>query len=556
MLVSVITTCKGRLTHLKQSLPRMVEQGADVEVIVVDYDCPDGAAQWVRTLYPQVRVVKVDNAPFFNAANARNRGAAAASGEWLFFVDADILLAPGMVEKIRSALRAGHYYHPVERHHSAYGTFICARQDFVLLEGYDEVLRSWGGEDRDFYYRLQHMLGRINPGFPGEWLTPIMHSDAERMRFSETKDIALNQRVNSFYLVVKYDLCRLAAQAQLPIEMRRACYDHIRNHVLTNAANGVGATRIEMDATLLMAMKMPYGWTATRKLQYEIGPIPGVSADGVARAREQDLAAVSDKAADAKAPQQPGAPRRMGHIAMFHIGRCGSTVLAEMLKQNPQIHWDSEIYEPQGELFHKYGLRADASGPIGFLRRRIASADRPHYGCEVKPYQARLVELPMGKLIESFGALGFTHFVLLERRNSLRKIVSSLIAIATQRWHVPAGTLVPLTRFRLDVNSVRTEYTDKPLLDFLRSYRDDMRDIEARLAGRPVLKLTYEDDIEADPEVAYRKVCDFLGFNPVPTAVRLGRTTPFALHDVLENYDEVAAALSGTEFEWMLEQPR
>lgn len=249
------------------------------------------------------------------------------------------------------------------------------------------------------------------------------------------------------------------------------------------------------------------------------------------------------------------AEQAAGHIAMFHIGRCGSTVLAEMLKQHPKVHWDSEIYEPHGELFYKYGVRANAGDPIGFLRQRMASASKPHYGCEVKPYQARLVELPMGKLIEAFDALGFRRFVLLGRRNSFRKIVSSLIAIATQRWHVPAGTAVPLTRLRLDVHSVRTEYTDKPLLEFLRGYRDDMRDIETRLAGRQVLKLTYENDIEADPTVAYRKVCDFLGFSPMPATIRLGRTTPFLLRDVLENYDEVAAALRGTEFEWMLEDP-
>jgi hypothetical protein len=70
---------------------------------------------------------------------------------------------------------------------------------------------------------------------------------------------------------------------------------------------------------------------------------------------------------------------------MFHIGRCGSTVPAEMLKQHPLVHWDSEIYEPHGELFYQYGIRADASDPIGFLRKRGAGAAKPHYGFEVKP---------------------------------------------------------------------------------------------------------------------------------------------------------------------------
>jgi len=32
-------------------------------------------------------------------------------------------------------------------------------------------------------------------------------------------------------------------------------------------------------------------------------------------------------------------------IAMFHTGRCGSTVLTNMIDQNPMVFWDGEVYE-------------------------------------------------------------------------------------------------------------------------------------------------------------------------------------------------------------------
>src|SRR5260370_11681104 len=38
--LSVVVPCKGRLQHLRRSLPTFVAQ-PDSEVIVVDYDCPD-----------------------------------------------------------------------------------------------------------------------------------------------------------------------------------------------------------------------------------------------------------------------------------------------------------------------------------------------------------------------------------------------------------------------------------------------------------------------------------------------------------------------------------
>lgn len=271
--LSIITTCKGRLEHLKQTLPKMVEQGADVEVIVVDYDCPDGTAAWVTEHYPLVRLVKIADAPIFNVSKARNLGAAKATGDWLLFIDADTLIPADFVTKVYPLLSAGNFYHPHIRHHNAYGTFICARADFLTLEGYDEVLRPWGGEDRDIYYRLRHFMNRTNPGFPGEWLTPILHSDADRLRFSDATDMAASGRANAFYLMVKYDLSRLEGKFQLPMEMRQYLYETIRKLVLTNAVNGIALTKIEIDASKLHAIEMTNGWKAARKLQYELFPM-------------------------------------------------------------------------------------------------------------------------------------------------------------------------------------------------------------------------------------------------------------------------------------------
>jgi hypothetical protein len=43
-----------------------------------------------------------------------------------------------------------------------------------------------------------------------------------------------------------------------------------------------------------------------------------------------------------------------------------------------------------------------------------------------------------------------------------------------------------------------------------------------------------------------------LGVPPVEAAVRYNRSTPFHLRDVILNFSQVEAALSGTEFAWML----
>lgn len=545
--LSIITTCKGRLEHLKQTLPVMVEQGNEVEVIVVDYDCPDGTAAWVAEHYPSVHVVKVEGAPTFSISKARNLGAAQATADWFFFIDADTLIPPDFAPRIFPLLSAGNFYHPHVCHSNAFGSFICARDDFFALDGYDEVLRPWGGEDRDIYYRLRNFLNRSNPGFPGEWLTPILHSNADRLRFTEATSVEASGRANALYLMVKFDLCRLAGKYQLSVEMRQSLYETIRKQVLTDDANGVLQTKFELDASKLPGFAMPSCWRATRKLQYEIFFESG--ADQALKSTQQSSGSV---AATQQVSENSGQHKPAGRIVMFHIGRCGSTVLGDLLNQHPVIEWDGEIYEPKGRFYHKHGFNGDATDPVGFLKKRLDGAKKSNYGFEIKPYQARLIGMPIEKLVRSLDALKFSHFVLLQRRNSLRKVVSSMVGRSSGRMHVPAGSAVSLSRIHLNVNDVGVDHEKKTLVEFLRGYETDMRDIECRLAGRNVLQLKYEDDLEADPQVGYFKVCDFLGIAPAPVETKLGRTTPFPLSDVLKNYDEVAATLRGTEFEWMI----
>ena len=75
--IAFVTTCKGRLHHIRQTLPRFLAEKPD-EVIVVDYGCPDMAGDWVEENHPAAKVVRVTDDPEFCAARARNMGGRAA----------------------------------------------------------------------------------------------------------------------------------------------------------------------------------------------------------------------------------------------------------------------------------------------------------------------------------------------------------------------------------------------------------------------------------------------------------------------------------------------
>jgi glycosyltransferase involved in cell wall biosynthesis len=204
--IAIVTTCKGRLHHLKQTLPLMAAQQPD-ELIVVDYGCPDGAGDWVEANVPGAKVVRASSPDErFNVSRARNLGAAAATSTWLYFVDADVMLSTGLVEMLRGGLRPGHYFRPVPQRGAVgaqiYGTFVCLAADFARIGGYDEVIEGWGREDKDLYLRLSFGGVRESRYDPGT-LAVIDHGDAERHVIEGMRHRWHNEAVNAAYSEAK-----------------------------------------------------------------------------------------------------------------------------------------------------------------------------------------------------------------------------------------------------------------------------------------------------------------------------------------------------------------
>ena len=164
---SIITTCKGRLEHLKASLPKAMAQGAN-EVIVVDYSCPQGTGDYVAKNFPAARLVSVPGQEHFSNWKARNAGAAVATSDVLVFCDADTLLADGAIDWLSDNLpeRAfGFFNSKTSRSFNQVGLRLASNQlkgfhvipagAFRRLGGYDEVLEGYAaGADTDLEERM------------------------------------------------------------------------------------------------------------------------------------------------------------------------------------------------------------------------------------------------------------------------------------------------------------------------------------------------------------------------------------------------------------------
>ncbi|MFN7999123.1 MAG: glycosyltransferase family A protein [Bryobacteraceae bacterium] len=103
-LVSVVIPAWNRAAFLGEAIASALgQEGGTVEVIVVDDGSSDETAEVAERFGEPVRVLRQAHA---GIGAARNRGVAAARGEWLAFLDADDVWPPGKLRLQRAALDA------------------------------------------------------------------------------------------------------------------------------------------------------------------------------------------------------------------------------------------------------------------------------------------------------------------------------------------------------------------------------------------------------------------------------------------------------------------
>ena len=263
----------------------------------------------------------------------------------------------------------------------------------------------------------------------------------------------------------------------------------------------------------------------------------------------------------------PRAPySRPGSVAMLHIGRCGSTVVASQLLQNSRIHWSGELFLGDSLLADSFRRQSSDRWPWGksrffpfapylYIGERMQQARKGLiYGFEVKYYHIRLNGLTFAGFVATLKRLGVTHWILLTRRNTLRKVVSGVIGNSVNYYQVDKGKKSTRNPIVLETDHVRIESQDRPLLDVLRQSEQDQVIMRELLGNEALLQLYYEDDIEHDPTRAYARMCEFLCVPSGEVSIEMSRTNPYPLRELLVNYEEVRRVLAGSTFEWMLDE--
>ncbi len=198
--LSFCITCKGRLHHLRQTLPRNLEWTAHlegIEFVLLNYTSPDGLDDWVRSEMAEpigagrLNYYCAHGFTHFQRAHAKNVAHRAAGGAIVCNLDADNFLGAGFAEFLltefgqreRSFIRA-----PAGR--STFGKIAFTKSDFIALGGYDERMAyGWGWEDEDILSRaVASGLREVIIPRDRNWLCALPHSHTARTQFSERKN--------------------------------------------------------------------------------------------------------------------------------------------------------------------------------------------------------------------------------------------------------------------------------------------------------------------------------------------------------------------------------
>jgi LPS sulfotransferase NodH len=135
----------------------------------------------------------------------------------------------------------------------------------------------------------------------------------------------------------------------------------------------------------------------------------------------------------------------------------------------------------------------------------------------------------------------------LVRENTLRVHVSLLIGQETKEWRVAMHN----DRRSQKPESVQVDLSEwEQRSEYLEKLRDEALSF---FSNHEMLRVTYAELTGSWDETTQR-IQTFLGVTPHPLAKKTRKQNPQPLSELIANYDEVAAALRGTEREWMLEE--
>ncbi len=195
--LSFCTVCMNRTEHLKITLPQNIADNLDygnIEFVLLNYNSTDDMHEWVfSTLgeYLEKGILKYYHTvspEYFQMSHSKNMAFRLAHGDILCGIDADNFTGKGFAFYVneqfthnRNIFMMPPPIGPEKKRWDVQGRICVYKDDFYTLRGFDERVKEYGYEDKDFKQRLL-ALGREKSVIRNDvFLQAIRHDDKMRI---------------------------------------------------------------------------------------------------------------------------------------------------------------------------------------------------------------------------------------------------------------------------------------------------------------------------------------------------------------------------------------
>lgn len=234
-------------------------------------------------------------------------------------------------------------------------------------------------------------------------------------------------------------------------------------------------------------------------------------------------------------------------FVIFSRGRTGSNLLLSLLRSHPQIR-------AQGEVIGETMMRDDDTkreivgrGPLNYVKRRFRRLGlESAVGIKVLYYQVE------PEYEEKWGVDGLQEVmdflkadkdikvIHLMRRNKLETHCSRTVAIKTKQFLLEEG--------EKDKGKITVHMSPEECAEEFRLCAAWEDAIERDFADHDLLSMHYED-LVAEREQHVAKTLDFLGVEQRDLKTKLRKQRKAPISETIENYAELKATFSGTQWE-------
>ncbi|MGD1906791.1 MAG: hypothetical protein ACFB0C_12450 [Leptolyngbyaceae cyanobacterium] len=219
--------------------------------------------------------------------------------------------------------------------------------------------------------------------------------------------------------------------------------------------------------------------------------------------------------------------------------RSGSTLLANLLNQHPEIYCDDEIFIP----FVESKLER-VVWPYGYLQGRIINAPKSIYGFDCKVSQiGKMGVNPQNTTTQFFENLYRNNwkFIYLKRVNIVRQSLSNYIANARNQWHDRPSEILERRKVTVDINSFQKEIKSRQKISILS---------EQLMFKIPHLQVVYEDDLLSSDchENTIKRICGYLNAPVFYHETDMRRVSTNRLSNDIDNFKEVIYFLRSSPY--------